>query len=65
MTPSDDVVLRTDDELLLAGRLPARAALSSTMTEWSVASYVLDGRRIPSSWIWRRLTRSDSISGTS
>ena len=65
MTPSDDVVLRTGDELLLAGRLRARAALSSTMTEWSVASYVLDGRRIPSSWIWRRLTRSDSDSGTS
>jgi voltage-gated potassium channel len=65
MTPSDDTVLRTDDALLLAGRLRARAALRSTMTDRSMASYVLDGRRIPSSWIWRRLTRSDSISRTS
>ena len=26
----------------------------------SVASYVLSGRRVPSSWVWRRLTRVDS-----
>ena len=61
MVPSDDVVLRRDDELLLAGRLWARAALKTTMTDVSVASYVVDGRRVPSSWIWRRLTHSDVL----
>ena len=59
MAPPGDVVLRADDELLLAGRLRGRAALDSTMTEVFTASYVLDGRRVPSSWIWRRFTRLD------
>jgi Trk K+ transport system NAD-binding subunit len=62
VTPSDDLVLRTDDELLLAGRLRDRAALETTMTDASAALYVLDGRRIPSSWIWRRLARSGATS---
>src|SRR4029453_2902527 len=43
LAPSDDVVLRRDDALLLAGRLGAWAALKATMTDVSVASYVLDG----------------------
>ena len=60
MAPDDDVLLREDDELLLAGRLRARAALETTTNDVSVASYVLDGRRVPSSWIWRRLTGVDS-----
>jgi voltage-gated potassium channel len=54
MTPAGDVVLRADDQLLLAGRLRDRAALKTTMTDVSTASYVVDGRRVPSSWLWRR-----------
>ena len=49
MAPDDDFLLREDDELLLAGRLRARAALRATTSDVSVASYVLDGRRVPSS----------------
>jgi Trk K+ transport system NAD-binding subunit len=60
MAPTGDLPLRTDDQLLLAGRRRARAALSTTMTEVSTASYVLEGRRVPSSWVWRRLTGVDS-----
>ena len=45
MTPPGDLVLRADDQLLLAGRLRARAALDTTMTEAFTASYVIDGRR--------------------
>ena len=60
MAPAEDVLLREDDELLLAGRLRARAALETTFSDVSVASYVLSGRRVPSSWVWRRLTRVDS-----
>jgi Trk K+ transport system NAD-binding subunit len=60
ISPAGDVVLRADDQLLLAGRLRDRAALASTMTEASAASYVVDGRRVPASWVWRRLARVDS-----
>jgi Trk K+ transport system NAD-binding subunit len=56
MAPRDDVLLQAGDELLLAGRLRDKAALHTTMTEASTASYVLDGRRVPASWIWRWFT---------
>ena len=48
MTPGGDVLLRAEDQLLLAGRLRDRAALDTTMTEVFTASYVIDGRRVPS-----------------
>jgi hypothetical protein len=59
MAPRDDVLLQAGDELLLAGRLRDKAALHTTMTEASTASYVLDGRRVPASWIWRWFTTAD------
>lgn len=55
MAPPGETVLNADDQLLLAGRLRDRAALESTMTQPPVAAYVLQGRRVPSSWILRRL----------
>jgi hypothetical protein len=60
MTPADDVVLRLGDELLFGGRLSGRAALDTTLAEDPTASYVIDGRRVPASWVWRRLTHLDS-----
>ena len=60
MTPGGDVELRAGDELLLAGRPRDRAALHSTMTEDPTASYVLDGRRGPAGWLWRKFTKADS-----
>jgi voltage-gated potassium channel len=60
MAPPADLVLRANDELLVAGRLSARAALNTTLTEVPTASYVIDGRRVPSSWVWRRLSHVDS-----
>ncbi|HYO41028.1 MAG TPA: NAD-binding protein [Nocardioidaceae bacterium] len=59
ITPTGDVQLRPEDQLLLAGRLRARAALDTTMTEEPTASYVLDGRRAAASWVWRRFSRQD------
>ncbi len=59
MTPRDEMVLQAGDELLLAGRLRDKAALHTTMTEASTASYVLDGRRLPVSWVWRWFTNVD------
>jgi Trk K+ transport system NAD-binding subunit len=64
MTPPGDLVLRAGDQLLLAGRLRARAALDTTMTEAFTASYVIDGRAVPSSWVWRRFARRSSPAGT-
>lgn len=58
MAPDDDMLLRAGDRLLLAGHVRDRAALHSTMTAASTASYVVDGRRVPSSWIWRQLAGS-------
>ncbi|MGZ5405243.1 MAG: NAD-binding protein, partial [Nocardioides sp.] len=63
MAPSGDVTLRTGDDLLLAGRLTERAALHSTLTEDPTASYVLDGRRVPAGWLWRRFSKAHA-SGT-
>jgi voltage-gated potassium channel len=56
--PSEDVLLRDGDALLLAGRPAARRALDSTLTDEPTAAYVVEGRTIPSSWVWRRLSRN-------
>ena len=60
MAPSGDVMLREGDQLLLAGRPRDRASLETTLTELYTASYVIDGRRVPSGWLWRRFARLDS-----
>jgi Trk K+ transport system NAD-binding subunit len=57
MAPEDDVVLRAEDQLLLAGRSRARSSLQLTLTEEATAAYVLEDRFAPSSWVWRRLAR--------
>ncbi|MEU4695067.1 NAD-binding protein [Actinoplanes sp. NPDC023714] len=57
--PADDHVLQAGDQLLLAGQPPEQRALTDTLTIDSVSRYVLYGQRVPSSWIWRRLTRSN------
>ena len=62
MAPRGDVLLKAGDDLLLAGRLRDKAALRTTMTEASTAAYVLDGRRVPTSWIWRWFTTADEAS---
>jgi len=53
--PDDDEVLRFDDELLLAGRASARRALDGTLGDEPTATYVIEGRIVPSGWLWRRL----------
>jgi hypothetical protein len=55
LAPGSDFVLAGGDELLLAGRPAARRALSTILEVDSVREYVVSGRRVPSSWIWRRL----------
>lgn len=57
LTPAEDFVLAAGDELLLAGRPAARRSLEATLLVDAVGEYVVSGRLVPSSWIWRRLTR--------
>ena len=51
-------MLAPGDELLLAGRPAARRALETTLVVDAAREYVITGRRVPSSWVWRALTRS-------
>ena len=60
LAPDDDFVLAADDELLFAGRPSARRALETTLVVDAVRAYVTTGRRVPSSWIWRALSRSSA-----
>ena len=53
-------MLEPGDELLLVGWPAARRALDTTC--WSStppASTCVTGRRVPSSWIWRKLTSAE------
>jgi Trk K+ transport system NAD-binding subunit len=55
LAPDGDFVLVEGDELLLAGWPAARRALGTILIVDAVREYVVTGRRVPSSWIWRRL----------
>ncbi len=57
LAPEDDFVLARDDEVLLAGWPSARRLLDTTLLVEAVQEYVLFGRHVPSSWIWRKLSR--------
>ena len=48
------------DELLLAGWPAARRALDTMLFVDGVREYVVTGRRVPSSWIWRKSRREET-----
>jgi len=54
--PDADFLLAPGDELLLAGWSAAERALTTMLEVDAVHEYVLTGRRVPTSWIWRKLT---------
>jgi voltage-gated potassium channel len=56
--PAPHTVLKTGDVLLMAARPNARHALEETLSHQPTAAFVIEGRTIPSSWVWRRLTRA-------
>jgi voltage-gated potassium channel len=58
LTPSEAHVLAPDDQLLFAGHSSERRGLETTMMVDSAAAYVLEDRRVPSGWVWRRLARA-------
>ena len=64
LAPDGDFLLAADDEILLAGRSTARRSLETTLLLDAVTEYVVSGRRVPSSWIWRRLSRYEAAPAT-
>jgi voltage-gated potassium channel len=63
LAPDDDFLLRPGDELLLAGWPAARRALATTLLVDGILEYVVTGRRVPSSWVWRRLRPAPEVEG--
>jgi voltage-gated potassium channel len=61
LTPDDDFVLASGDQLLLAGWPSARRSLENTMVVSATMQYVVFGRDVPSSWVWRRLLPSRTV----
>jgi hypothetical protein len=56
LAPDPDFLLAPDDEVLLVGWPAARRALDTTLVVDSVREYVATGRRVPASWVWRKLS---------
>ena len=53
-----------DDELLFAGQGSERRELESTLVVDSTGAYVLFDQHIPSSWVWRKLSRKNPTPST-
>lgn len=60
VTPDDDFVLASGDEILFAGRADARRSLETIMVDEATREYVLHDRQVPSSWLWRKLAGTGS-----
>jgi voltage-gated potassium channel len=56
LAPGPEVTLAPDDELLFAGWPAARRALERTLIVDAVREYVVSGRRVPSGWLWRKVS---------
>ncbi|MDO5736713.1 MAG: NAD-binding protein [Propionibacteriaceae bacterium] len=57
LAPAASTVLARGDQLLFAGHAVERRELQSTLQDHSVAAYVVLDQRLPSSWVWRKLSR--------
>ena len=64
LTPEGETVLASDDELLFAGQGSERRELESTLVIDSIGAYVLFDQHIPSSWVWRKLSRKNPTPST-
>ena len=54
--PGDDTLLRTGDELVVAGHDAATDALEQTLTHTATVEYVSTGNLVPTTWLFRRLS---------
>ncbi|MGY1814077.1 potassium channel family protein [Blastococcus sp. SYSU D00820] len=58
LAPADDLVLRRGDHLLFAGEPRVRRAVEASLLDEAAPAYLVEGRRVPAGWLWRRLSRS-------
>lgn len=56
--PEDEVALKRNDRLLVAGTRRALDEQCQILDYDSAVEYVSTGRSVPDGWLWRRLTRS-------
>lgn len=59
VAPPDDTVLAAGDDLLLAGTSADRRALDTTLCVPAALEYVVSGRRVGNSWVWRALVNRE------
>ncbi|HWH99750.1 MAG TPA: hypothetical protein VNT27_05420 [Propionibacteriaceae bacterium] len=64
LTPDGETTLARDDELLFAGQGSERRELESSLVVDSTGAYVLFDQHIPSSWVWRKLSRKNATPST-
>ncbi|HYN29535.1 MAG TPA: NAD-binding protein [Dermatophilaceae bacterium] len=60
-TPALDEPLRPGDSVLVLDGGSATAAVSATSYDDAAVEYVATGREVPSTWLWRLLSRSTSV----
>lgn len=54
--PDADTVLRVGDQLLMVSKARSLSALREVLFHDAAVEYVVTGRRVPATWIWRHLT---------
>jgi Trk K+ transport system NAD-binding subunit len=64
LTPDGETTLARDDELLFAGQGSERRELESSLVVDSTGAYVLFDQHLPSSWVWRKLSRKNPTPST-
>jgi len=55
--PGDDEILRPGDGLLVAAHRGSRQALDGTLSDPIAATFVMENRVVPSTWVGRKLAR--------
>lgn len=60
VAPGGDTDLHLGDVLLVAAGSSQRRIIDATLSNPPTAAYVLEGRRVPSTWIWRLFTHDRS-----
>ncbi len=56
LAPDLGMELAAGDQLLLGGRSAAHHVLDGTLVDDAALEYAVSGRRVPSGWVWRRVT---------
>lgn len=59
LAPDDLTALESGDQLLIAGSPGARRSLDTTLAVPNALEYVVSGRRVGNSWVWRTLVNRD------